>query len=121
MIGSDMTAIWKYMLTEPLNIVSMPRGSKVLSVHNQTGTVCIWAEVDMEAGKVRREFEIVGTGETIYPAAEFTREFIGTVICDPFVWHVFERTNTRAEDQQGHSTNGSNKQRGTSRTSSRLL
>jgi len=98
MIGSDMTAIWKYMLTEPLNIMAMPRGAKVLSVHNQNDTICIWAEVDIKAENVRREFEVVGTGETIYPSAEFTREFVGTVLCDPFVWHVFERKNNGAEE-----------------------
>lgn len=67
----------------------MPEGAKILSVGNQRGNLCLWAMVDPTNPGVFRIFEMIGTG---YPLSDVGLQFIGTVVIEPFVWHVFERT-----------------------------
>lgn len=70
--------------------VAMPKAARILSVANQNGTLCLWALCDAAQKEyVARQIEIIGTGN---PMSLNSREFIGTVIVVPFVWHVFERT-----------------------------
>lgn len=70
--------------------VAMPKAARILSVANQNGTLCLWALCDSAQKEyVARQIEIIGTG---HPISLNSREFIGTVIVEPFVWHVFERT-----------------------------
>jgi hypothetical protein len=93
-----MKTIYKYPLElTDRQAVSMPIGSKILSVDNQNGTICVWAEVDSDVPHNRYySFRIVGTGNPI----DFTTKpnetvrpynFLGTVIMNPFVWHVYRR------------------------------
>lgn len=80
--------IWKYelQLTDRQTVV-MPIGSEILSVDNQRGSLCLWAMADPEQPEQNRNIEIIGTGN---PMLDGRREFIGTVVMNPFVWHVFE-------------------------------
>jgi len=89
-IGETMSRIWKYELAiTDEQTLEMPRGAKVLSVANQGGKLCLWAEVDQSERIVVRHFLIVGTGHQITEDFEL-RKFVGSVLIDPFVWHVFE-------------------------------
>ena len=86
--------IWKYELNiTDRQVVSMPADSTILSVANQRGTLCLWALVDPAVSdKVDRDIEILGTGNIVSTAL---RSFIGTVVMEPFIWHVFERGRQR--------------------------
>ena len=84
--------IWKYELEiADMQEVTMPDGAELLSVANQDGNLCLWAMVDPSKEKRRRYIEIIGTGNPIFTDMGVDREFIGTAVVDPFVWHVFER------------------------------
>ena len=90
--------IYKYELKiEDYQVLKMPRGAKVLSVGNQRGKVCLWALCDQDAPVSLRAFEIAGTGNPIAEDRAIERVFIGTVIAEPFVWHVFEPEKRPAE------------------------
>lgn len=67
----------------------MPKDSKILSVHNQNGTICLWAMVSPRLVDETRTIEIIGTGNSFDEDVE--RTFIGTVLQSQFVWHIFER------------------------------
>ena len=80
--------IWKF----PLNLtdiqdVLLPIGAQILSVAEQNGVICLWAVVDPEAEDGTRLIEIHGTGNDFGPG---NRLFLGTVVMNAFVWHVFE-------------------------------
>ena len=87
----DHTVIWKFELqvTDAQRVI-MPEGAKLLSVGDQRGTLCLWALCDPSAGLEDRHIEIVGTGNPISQEVGIGRRFIGTVLMEPFVWHVFE-------------------------------
>lgn len=85
-----MQTIWKYPLELGANNLSMPRASSVLSVHRQGESLCMWAIVDENRISVTRKFVVVGTG---HPLPDGLTKFIGTVVIDPFVWHVFEQAD----------------------------
>lgn len=88
--GKPMSRIWKYELEiTDEQTVEMPRGAKVLSVANQGGKLCLWAEVDPSERIVVRHFLVIGTGHQITEDFDL-RKFVGTVLMEPFVWHVFE-------------------------------
>lgn len=55
-------SIWKFQLSHQDHNIVMPRGAKVLSVHEQFGNICMWADVDTEADKENRSFYVYGTG-----------------------------------------------------------
>ena len=83
-----MQKIFKYELNGvDRQVVEMPAGAIVLSVANHRGNICLWAKVDTERPYSRRVFDIIGTGN---PIADASRQFLGSVVIDPFVWHVFE-------------------------------
>jgi len=86
-----MNTIWKFdvQATDTFTL-EMPRGAKVLSVHNQGENVCMWAEVSPGEPKEPRTFRTCGTGHDI-PADE-NRNFIGTFLLHggALVFHLFE-------------------------------
>ena len=93
-----MKTIWKFYLPfkQGGDYVSMPVGAKVLSVGNDPqGQLCAWAEVDSDALKEQRFFVVIATGKEIprYDAKFYVPrvdlKFYGTVLCPPFVWHVY--------------------------------
>lgn len=86
-----MRTIFKYPLViQATHRVSMPVGAYILSVANQRGAVTLWAEVDSDEPPEDRTFHVIGTG---HPFPDRGRErliFCGTVVCEPYVWHVYE-------------------------------
>lgn len=86
------SAVWKYTLTKPTQIIEMPAGAEVLTVATQRALPTLWALVDPAQPMVPRKFFAVGTGH------EFERdssdEYVGTahdVEGMGLVFHVFER------------------------------
>lgn len=68
----------------------MPRDAEILCVQMQQEDVCLWAEVVPERAKVKRRFEIFGTGHPIDPNID--KKYLGTVqlLAGGLVLHVFE-------------------------------
>jgi hypothetical protein len=88
-----MRTIYKYPLEiTDAQTIKMPEGAKILSVHNQGGTTCLWAEVDTDKELTERAIEIFGTGNPMWVDMGVQREFIGTVLDRQFVRHVYEST-----------------------------
>lgn len=84
--------IFKYTLEITGNqTVQMPQEARILSVANQNGNLCLWAMVDIDWPPHPRHIEILGTGNHVVQDMGVERTFIGTVLVDQFVWHVFER------------------------------
>jgi len=84
-----MSVIHKYVIGAKKCALLMPCGARILAVHEQHNTVCLWAQVDPEADKEFRHFRVYGTGHEI-PDAALT--YLGTVFIDGghLVWHVYE-------------------------------
>lgn len=85
--------IWKYRLgLKEYQELTLPTGSKILTVQNQAELPCLWALVDPDIKTIDiRLIEIFGTGNPIAP--NFTRrEYISTFQLrdGDFVYHVFE-------------------------------
>jgi hypothetical protein len=82
--------IWKFIVDiTRLQTIIMPIGAEILHVDVQHDLICLWAMVDPNAAREPRVIEVVGTGHSM-PNEE--RKHLGTVLMDPFVWHIFERT-----------------------------
>jgi hypothetical protein len=83
-----MKMIWKWTLTQATTI-DMPQGAQVLDVQVQHGEPQLWALVDPNAPKVKREFNVYGTGHDL-PHNPGT--YVGTFQMQggAFVFHVFE-------------------------------
>lgn len=86
-----MQTIWKFEFNVddgPIQ-VPMPRGAKILSCNTQqSGLICVWAEVDPHNTTEIYLFWVRGTGQ-ITGDLPFTSEFLATVLDGNFVWHVF--------------------------------
>lgn len=79
--------IWKYELEiVDEQVIKVPRGAKFLSVAEQGGKLCLWAEVNPAEAAVGRGVTIVGTGNPLFDGVG---SFVGTVVMPPFVWHVY--------------------------------
>lgn len=89
-----MRAIYKYLAGPPGEFtVTMPKGAKVLSCHNQRETPYMWAVADPDEPVERRRFYLAGTG-TGHPLEynpDYLR-FIGTALFaeGTLVYHLFE-------------------------------
>ena len=83
-----MKRIFKYSLdVVDMQTVVMPEHARILSVANQHGNLCLWAEVDTDNHTEDRVISVYGTGN---PLPDNQGHFVGSVIIDPFVWHVYE-------------------------------
>ena len=83
--------IWKFPLeVQGEQVVSMPRGAKILTVQVQGTEVCLWALVDPDKGREERRFAIVGTGHDY----DGDGKYIGTIQLSSgrLIFHIFERT-----------------------------
>ena len=59
--------IYKYpVILEERFELDIPEGAEILSVQMQRGKPKLWALVDPDINKVKREFLIIGTGNPIY-------------------------------------------------------
>lgn len=85
-----MKIIYKYILVpQELQELKLPIDSKILTVQEQNGNICLWAMFDYDESLiVSRCIECIGTGQTMYDA---NREYIGTCQIGSIVIHVFER------------------------------
>ena len=83
-----MKTVWKYELDPFSNLTDhkLPKDAAIVLVGNQGGQHCIWVALDPEAEKVKRRFQISGTGHPIDSAAIH----LGSFQEDVFVWHVWE-------------------------------
>lgn len=81
------SVIYKYPLTDPCTVLELPAEAQVRYVGSQDGNFpTLWIELPAEPQvHYLKTFEVRGTG---YPFDGGS--YIGTAICGPFVWHVFE-------------------------------
>lgn len=83
------STVWKFQLRlGDQDIISMPKGARLLHVAMQHHSLCVWALVDPVAPLVRRGFRIAGTGHPI--DGNDCKNHVSTVFDGPFVWHVFD-------------------------------
>ena len=85
-----MKTIWKFELdTAQFTEIEMPTGAEILTAQIQNEVMCLWAQVDPEAPKETRTFEVAGTGT---PLSDAPRKYIGTVQTSGgrYVLHVFK-------------------------------
>ena len=84
-----MKRIFKYKLEimdDPQEII-MPSHSRILSVIEQNGKPVLYALVEDEREEQLLNVKIVGTGHPFEYADKW--DFVDTVKCGAFVWHVF--------------------------------
>ncbi len=80
--------IHKLVMSTPTVIADMPHDAEILYIENQSGFPTIWY-LFLDGGldaRESRQFQIFGTGQEI-PLKD---GYLGSCICDQFVWHVFE-------------------------------
>lgn len=82
--------VWKFPLKHGTTELTMPDGSTVLHVHEQDGGPCLWAQVNPNLPKVKRTFEVVGTGWDIPDGKGRFSIYKGTCHINGYVWHVYE-------------------------------
>jgi hypothetical protein len=95
-VVSVTTAVWKFHI--PLDddsTVEMPRYAQVLHVGldpadppGSHARIAVWAYVLTDQPLWPHRFHVRGTGHEVSPAR--WRQYVGTVIDTPFVWHVFD-------------------------------
>ncbi len=82
--------IWKFPL-ELTNeqTLEMPDGAEILCLQLQHGIPTIWAKVDPDGYKVKRQVRIFGTGHPIRPTA--STKYVGTFQAEGglLIFHVF--------------------------------
>ena len=86
-----MKTIWRYIITPNTLFYSMPEGAKILTVKEQNGEVCIWAEVNPDEKIEMRKIMVYGTGHSVPPEPQ---EYIGTahLMGGGLVLHVYAGT-----------------------------
>jgi hypothetical protein len=85
--------VYKYpIFMTDLFYLMMPKDAKILTVQDQNGVPCIWAEVDTSNPEVSREFRLVGTGHPIQPTVGKRLLYIGTFqqFNGTLVFHLYE-------------------------------
>lgn len=85
-----MKTIYKYPLEITyVQTVDLPIDHQILHVDNQGGVMTMWALVHVGPDVVTypKKLMIAGTGNP-FPDGRFRH--VGSVLIDPFVWHVFE-------------------------------
>ena len=81
--------VWKIPLSfDSATRVALSTCAVVRHVAVQDRRICLWIEVDARENiaKCERVFTIFGTGHELPEGAEYC----GTVMLEPFVWHVYE-------------------------------
>ncbi|MFH7600597.1 hypothetical protein WDV06_36700 [Streptomyces racemochromogenes] len=80
--------IHKFTLMVGQNTVrSEGRIHRVLHVAFQGDKLCLWAEVDTDDSAQLNHFHVVGTG---FNVPNNVARHIGSVVEDPYVWHVYQ-------------------------------
>ena len=75
--------VWRFRLG---SVAHMPRGARIVHVGTPEGVLTLWAEVDPDAEKTLRTFEVFGTGQHIPDHCVH----LHTWIEGPYVWHLYE-------------------------------
>lgn len=73
-------------------VLELPEEAEIIHFASQTNVpdeLCIWVIVNAEAPKENRKFFLLGTGH-FFPSEDQKSIYIGTVIIQNFVWHLFE-------------------------------
>jgi len=84
-----MKKIYKYTVGIQSNqYILMSKDAQILSVQFQNDTLCLWAMVNPDNPKVRREIAVVGTGHG-FDNHEF-KAYLGSVQDSVYVWHIFD-------------------------------
>lgn len=90
-----MDIIYKYLIPllaeQVVHTFDLPPGSRVLHVGSQDPeNVLIWVQqkANFTGPTKQRAFRVYGTGHLIDPNE--VKEYIGSVVVAPFVWHVYE-------------------------------
>lgn len=86
--SEDEMNIYKYQLqiTEQQTI-EIPYNARILHVDNQRHQLCLWALVDPRKACEPVTIYVHGTGQDV--VVHPTKRYVGSVIMEPFVWHVF--------------------------------
>lgn len=85
-----MKQVWKFPILAGANVVVMPKGAEILSVHVQRGSATLWALVSPNEPEHARSILVAGTG---WPIERVRRDqFVGTFMLDDgaLVFHVFD-------------------------------
>ena len=90
--------IWKFPLAgDVLQEIEMPKEAVILCVQTKDERLNLWAEVDVDAPKEKRVFEVFSTGMTMPTDMGVDRKYIGTFqtpsCLGTLVFHVYERFN----------------------------
>ena len=90
-----MNVIYKYLIPlrtpQVVHKFDLPPEAKVLHVGSpDPANVLIWVEqgANYTGPPEQRAFRVYGTGHSIAP--EEVIDYVGSVVVDPFVWHVYE-------------------------------
>jgi len=84
-----MLTHWKYPLQKAdTQVVPMPQGAQIRHAAVQGNDLCLWVSVVSTRSPKPRTIRIFGTGTPVETAGNL--KFIGTVMDDPYVWHVYE-------------------------------
>ena len=89
-----MTTIYKY----PLNMLDeqtiiIPENHKILCVHMQGQTPCMWAMVDPNKTNISLKILVYGTGTPIVDPEMLS--YISSIQIGFFVWHIFTKEEKR--------------------------
>lgn len=77
----------------PVNTWITVPGGRIVSVGLQNGKMCLWYTVCEEQPDLHFQYKIVGTGWEF----DWDCYIVGSVIDDPFVWHVLERKGNKPD------------------------
>ena len=87
-----MNKIYKYTFgVQDELLATMPTGAIIRHIGTQDGCIVIWAEVNPGNVVEVREFHVSGTGYAIPEYTDAALIYIGTVMIDVFVWHIYEK------------------------------
>lgn len=86
-----MRTVWKFEVrvqNGSMHKLITPKGTKLLCVQVQRGTICVWGEVDDTQPLVTRQINLVGTG---HPMLLSSGDYLGTVqlLEGSLVLHVY--------------------------------
>jgi len=93
-----MRVIYKYGINAPgLTELTLPAGAKPLAVGLQNGKPVVWVDIDIDQPEVEYELHTFGTGQSL---PTDTVNYVGTLVQDWLVWHVYYQLadlNTKGE------------------------
>lgn len=85
--------VFKYPLPTSNETIEFPADARLLRVGQNPADPmlpCLWVEVDDALPATEKHiFKTYGTGHELEEPEE-ERHYVGTAVCGPFAWHVFE-------------------------------